>query len=288
MNSKGTLLTNLYLKGGGDPSLGPKGIASLAAAVRRSGIKSIPGKIVGDDGFFDRIRGIPALGGIDPYQGGLLGGLAYNHTGSAKAAASAFTLALRSAGVLVPKGHTIVGTAPYASVHVARHESLPASTLIRLTNVWSDNFYAEMLTKALGAIKLRSGSTESGLKAAASVLAKLGVRPIRADGSGISRRNRTSARTVQRLLGAMAANQPFIDSLPVAGVSGTLANRMRGTAAHRRCHAKTGTLSNMSALAGYCFTAKGRTISFALLMNYIDVWTARFRQDRIVSALAAG
>lgn len=286
ISSSGTLLTNVYIKGGGDPSLGPAGITQLAAAVRRAGIKSIPGKVIGDDSFFDRIRGVPALGGIDPYQGGLLGGLAYDHTGSAKAAASAFTLALRQAGVLVPKGHTITGTAPLAFRELARHDSAPVSTLIKWTNLPSDNFYAEMLTKAHGAIKRKQGSTDSGLKAAEAVLANLGVRPVRVDGSGLSRRNSTSARTVHKLLNAMASNRVFVDSLPTAGVSGTLATRLRGTSAQGRCHAKTGTLSNMSALAGYCFTTKGATVSFALLMNYVKPANARHRQDQIVKALA--
>lgn len=284
---QGNLKGSLFIKGGGDPTLGPTGIGELATAVRAAGVKAIPGKVVGDDGLFDRIRGIPALGGVDPYQGGLLSGLAYDHEGSAQGAATALTLALRRVGVKVPKGHTGTGTAPVAATTLASHDSAPISTLIRLTNQPSDNFYAEMLTKVHGAIKLSLGTTASGLKAAASALARLGVRPTRVDGSGLSRGNRTSARTVERLLAALAANKAFVDSLAVAGKSGTLASRMGGTPAAGRCRGKTGTLSNVIGLAGFCTTQQGRTIAFAMLMNSLDsVSAARHSQDQIVKALA--
>jgi D-alanyl-D-alanine carboxypeptidase/D-alanyl-D-alanine-endopeptidase (penicillin-binding protein 4) len=174
-----------------------------------------------------------------------------------------------------------------AATTLASHDSAPISTLIRLTNQPSDNFYAEMLTKVHGAIKLSLGTTASGLKAAASALARLGVRPTRVDGSGLSRGNRTSARTVERLLAALAANKAFVDSLAVAGKSGTLASRMGGTPAAGRCRGKTGTLSNVIGLAGFCTTQQGRTIAFAMLMNSLDsVSAARHSQDQIVKALA--
>ena len=287
IDAKGNLKGNLFIKGGGDPTLGPTGIAELATAVSAAGIKAIPGKVIGDDGLFDRIRGIPALGGVDSDQGGLLGGLAYDHDGSARAAATAFALALRRAGVKVPRGHAGIGTAPVTATTLASHDSAPISTLIRLTNQPSDNFYAEMLTKVHGALKLNLGTTAAGLKAAAVALARIGVKPKRVDGSGLSRGNRTSARTVERLLANLAANRAFVGSLAVAGQSGTLADRMGRTPAAGRCRGKTGTLSNVSGLAGFCKTPQGRTIAFAMLMNSLNsVSAARRSQDQIVKALA--
>ena len=155
-----------------------------------------------------------------------------------------------------------------------------------MTNQPSDNFFAEMLTKTLGAIKGGLGTTRSGLTVSKAELSKLGVRAIRVDGSGLGRGNRTSARSVVKLLSALATNKAFTDSLAVAGRSGTIANRMRGTTAAGRCRAKTGTLSDVSALAGYCTTRTDRTLAFAMLMNGVDVGRARARQDTIVSALA--
>ena len=78
----------------------------------------------------------------------------------------------------------------------------------------------------------------------------------------------------------------FGASLPVAGRSGTLYDRMRRTAARDRCQAKTGTLHDVSALAGYCETTAGARVAFAILMNYVNPYAARRLQDRMVSALA--
>jgi D-alanyl-D-alanine carboxypeptidase/D-alanyl-D-alanine-endopeptidase (penicillin-binding protein 4) len=75
-------------------------------------------------------------------------------------------------------------------------------------------------------------------------------------------------------------------SLPVVGRNGTMYNRMRGTAAQDRCHTKTGTLHDVSALAGYCTTTSGEHLAFAFLMNYIYPLSAHVWQDRMTVALA--
>jgi D-alanyl-D-alanine carboxypeptidase/D-alanyl-D-alanine-endopeptidase (penicillin-binding protein 4) len=79
----------------------------------------------------------------------------------------------------------------------------------------------------------------------------------------------------------------FTSSLAVAGRSGTLAHRMRGTAAEGRCRAKTGTLNFVANLAGYCHARGGDTIAFAFLMNGVNVLTARRAQDKMAAALAS-
>jgi D-alanyl-D-alanine carboxypeptidase/D-alanyl-D-alanine-endopeptidase (penicillin-binding protein 4) len=76
------------------------------------------------------------------------------------------------------------------------------------------------------------------------------------------------------------------DSLPIAGRDGTLDNRMRHGRARGRCHAKTGTLTGVSALSGYCRTRGGRTVVFSILMNRVNVTGARRIQDRMAQALA--
>ena len=88
------------------------------------------------------------------------------------------------------------------------------------------------------------------------------------------------------MLRAMAPDAAFTGSLAIAGRSGTLAYRMRGTSAQDRCRAKTGTLRDVSALAGYCATRGGGTVAFAFLMNYVSPYSARILQDRMTSALA--
>ena len=78
----------------------------------------------------------------------------------------------------------------------------------------------------------------------------------------------------------------FEGSLAVAGRTGTIRKRMRGTAAQDRCRAKTGTLIGVSALAGLCESAGGDTIAFAMLMNRVSVARAHGVQDRVATAIA--
>ena len=78
----------------------------------------------------------------------------------------------------------------------------------------------------------------------------------------------------------------FEGSLAVAGRTGTIRRRMRGTAAQDRCRAKTGTLIGVSALAGLCDSAGGHTIAFAMLMNRMNLARAHGVQDRVAAAIA--
>jgi PBP4 family serine-type D-alanyl-D-alanine carboxypeptidase len=113
-----------------------------------------------------------------------------------------------------------------------------------------------------------------------------------ADGSGVSRYNLVTARQVVDLLAYMAGRQDlapaFLSALPIAGVDGTLEDRMRGTAAERRARAKTGSLSGVSALSGYVMTAGGERLAFSLMMEFFPGSTAppRAVQDSVVAALA--
>ena len=109
------------------------------------------------------------------------------------------------------------------------------------------------------------------------------------DGSGLSRRNSVSPQEVVKLLAAMYRDRTdgpaFESSLPIAGREGTVADRMRGTAAEGNCATKTGTLDGVSALSGYCH-AGGHTIAFSVLNNGVDVNAARVAQDRVAAAIA--
>jgi serine-type D-Ala-D-Ala carboxypeptidase/endopeptidase (penicillin-binding protein 4) len=161
--------------------------------------------------------------------------------------------------------------------------------LIRLTNVPSDNFLAEMLVKELGAQFAGAGTTAAGTGVVRAQLASFGVHPRLVDGSGLSRADRTTPREVVRLLETMHHQEvagTFEGSLAVAGRTGTIRKRMRGTAAQDRCRAKTGTLIGVSSLAGVCVAAGGHTIAFAMLMNRAGVGRAHGVQDRIAAAIA--
>jgi D-alanyl-D-alanine carboxypeptidase/D-alanyl-D-alanine-endopeptidase (penicillin-binding protein 4) len=161
--------------------------------------------------------------------------------------------------------------------------------LVRLTNVPSDNFDAEMLLKTLGAHFGAGGTTPAGVAVVRSQLATFGVHPRIVDGSGLSRADRTTPRQVVRLLERMQGAEvgpQFGASLPVVGRTGTMRKRMRGTVAQDRCQAKTGTLRAVSALAGYCRTTGGHTLAFAMLMSTAFITRAHGIQDRMTKAIA--
>ena len=312
--SAGTFTGNLYLRGGGDPTFGSAGFVSrawgtgatvsdLARAVARAGIGRVRGDIVGDESYFDRRRGVPSTGYAFSYDiGAPLSALEFNRglantNGSAiqshpaAFAANQLRAALRAAGVRVI-GSIREGATPATARRLARVSSPPMSTLIRLTNVPSDNYLAEMLLKDLGAAFGAGGSTAAGTAVVRAQLARFGIQPAAlVDGSGLSHRDHTSPRQVVTLLSRMAASpslaQPFRSSLAVACRSGTLAFRMCGTAASGRCRGKTGTLSGVSALSGYCPVSGGRTIAFSFLMNGVGNSGAHILQNRMAAAIAA-
>jgi D-alanyl-D-alanine carboxypeptidase/D-alanyl-D-alanine-endopeptidase (penicillin-binding protein 4) len=153
----------------------------------------------------------------------------------------------------------------------------------------SDNYDAEMLAKDLGADFGAAGSTAAGTAVVRSTIARFGITPTIVDGSGLSRLDRTSPHQVVKLLSGMAGTSQgatLDGALAVVGRTGTVYNRMRGTAAQDRCHAKTGTLHDVSALAGYCATLGGDRVAFAFLMNRVYPLGAHVLQDKMTVALA--
>ena len=290
-----TLRGPLFLVGGGDPALGNGGVRALARQVRGAGIRRVEGGIRADDSVFDRRRGVPDSNwGYSPYIGALLSGLSFKGAGRrgdpAKAAAAALRKWLRRSGVGVKAGvHR--GTAPRSVLRrdaVAKHNSATIASLIAATNKPSNNFYAEMLLKRIWAKPGRRGTTKGGAKAVRRFARRWGAKVRAVDGSGLTRGNRASPQSVGHLLSAMQRHDDdgaFYDSLPVAGQEGTLDGRMEGTRAAGRCRAKTGTLTGVSALSGYCNTNGGR-VAFSILMNGIDVNRAHVLQDRMAVAIA--
>lgn len=285
---------DLYLRGGGDPTLGPDDLQRLSRALDAAGILRVDGSVLGDESRFDLLRGSFDTGGAyDRDIGGVLSALALNR-GFAKdgrpaaQAARQFAKVLRADGIRV-EGASGAGAAPAGAQALASAASPPMRDLIRLTNVPSDNFLAEMLLKDLGAEFAGAGTTAAGAGVVRTQLAALGVTPQVVDGSGLSRADRTTPRQVVHLLEAMHGQDvagAFEGSLAVAGRTGTIRKRMRGTAAQDRCKGKTGTLIGVSALAGLCEAAGGHTIAFAMLMNRTNVARAHGVQDRVSAAIA--
>jgi D-alanyl-D-alanine carboxypeptidase/D-alanyl-D-alanine-endopeptidase (penicillin-binding protein 4) len=176
------------------------------------------------------------------------------------------------------------------------HTSAPLTELLPLLNKPSDNLIAECLMRTLGAVVHREGSSAAGERVMRDFLRQAGLN-LNAlnivDGSGLSRRNQISARNLVTLLRYMASHpqaKVFFDSLPIAGVDGTLRNRLVNTPAQGKVRAKTGSLSRVSTLAGYLTTASGEELVFAILMNNYNgpTATARAVQDAILLRLVQG
>jgi serine-type D-Ala-D-Ala carboxypeptidase/endopeptidase (penicillin-binding protein 4) len=285
---------DLYLRGGGDPTLDGEGILALARAVKAAGIIRVDGSVLGDESRFDGLRGSYRTGGAyDPDMGGVLSAVALRRGFSkdgrpAARAAGQLAKALRAEGVRVDR-RSGSGTTPDDAQVLATVQSPPMRELVRLTNVPSDNFIAEMLVKAVGSRFGDAGTTAAGTGVMRRQLATFGVRPAIFDGSGLARADRTTPRDVVRLLATLHGHElgeAFEASLAVAGRTGTIRKRMRGTAAQDRCRAKTGTLVGVSALAGLCTATGGHTLAFAYLMNGMSIARAHRVQDHMTVAIA--
>ena len=161
-----------------------------------------------------------------------------------------------------------------AGMEIASYSHRLDST-VTFMNKASDNLTAEVLLKILAAEKNGNpGSAAAGTSAVSAYLNGIGIdttKIAQADGSGLSRYNLTSPSVIIRLLQAMERDSlhfpAFYSSLPIAGVDGTIAKRMRGTRAEGNLRAKTGSLSAVSALSGYVRTVDGELLAFSVLMQ---------------------
>jgi D-alanyl-D-alanine carboxypeptidase/D-alanyl-D-alanine-endopeptidase (penicillin-binding protein 4) len=303
---------NLYLRGGGDPTFGSSSFirghyggagASVQALatqlVRARGIQHVTGAIVGDESYLDTRRGEPSSGfAFDPFLEGTLSALAFNRgeRGSERGqhapaafAAHALWATLKGRGVSI-RGRWGAAATPAGAVLLAQVPSPPLAQLLGLMLPPSDNYFAETLIKDLGARFAGSGTTAAGAAVVrATVAAAFGLHPSVVDGSGLSESDRTSPEQIGSLLVALAGSPlgaVLRSHLAVAGRSGTLVHRMRGTGAAGNCQAKTGTLTGVSNLAGYCRSANGHTVTFAIFTDGIGVEAAHTVQDHMAISLA--
>ena len=286
---------NIYLKGRADPVLQPHDIAKLGDALLETGMKSIQGDIVVDETYLDTVREGPgwmwddgplrisalSIRQIEPEPGSRSRALACGHL---------LKNELIEKGIEVI-GDVISGTVPQDARSVAKHLSPPLADILKLMNKPSDNWIAELLFKTVGAeVMGEPGTWTKGREAVTEFLTEtVGEMPVHrfVDGSGLSRYNLLNVELLTQLLVYMYHNfelmPEYLASLPIAGVDGTLSNRMQGVYAEKVLRAKTGTLSGVSALAGYTVTADGEPLAFGILISHYvgSAVPARSIQDKI-------
>jgi len=302
----GVVEGDVYLVGGGDPLLTTPGyqqalenpdqlvnpFAPLAERVAAAGVREIRGDIVADESRYDAERWVRTWPERYRREGyvGPLSALIVNdgNTGlsvmpdrpSASRqpgdppilAAETLKSYLLSRGVLVTGG-PVAGIAPAGAVELARLESLPMRDLVTEMIADSDNTTAELLVKELGLARAGTGSTDAGVAVIAETLAARGLPTdglVVTDGSGLDTGNRVSCKLLVAALDEQGPTSVLAQALPIAGETGTLRKRMRNTPAQGRVRAKTGTLREVNALAGFATTTSGATLTFAYVVNGPD------------------
>ncbi|RKU09626.1 D-alanyl-D-alanine carboxypeptidase/D-alanyl-D-alanine-endopeptidase [Candidatus Poribacteria bacterium] len=289
------VIGDIYLKGRADPVLQPQDIVKLVDTLLETGLKSIQGDIVVDTTYLDTVREGPgwmwddrplrisalSIRQIEPEPGT-----------RSRALACGYLLKneLMEKGIEVT-GDVVPGTVPLDARTAAKHLSPPLADIIKLMNKPSDNWIAELLFKTIGAeVMGEPGTWQKGREAVNEFLAEImGEPPVHrfVDGSGLSRYNLLNAELLTKLLVYMYRNfelmPEYLASLPIAGTDGTLINRMQDVSAEKVLRAKTGTLSGVSALAGYTITADDEVFAFGILIShYVGSATpARDIQDHI-------
>jgi serine-type D-Ala-D-Ala carboxypeptidase/endopeptidase (penicillin-binding protein 4) len=291
---------SLVLKGNGDPTLSTAGLRSLAAQLKLAGIRSVTKGIVADETSYDARRMVAGWkAGYYINESPPLSALVVNRarvgryvSGTpALSAGIAFRDVLRKAGIAV-SGTVRVGQADDWTESLASVTSPSLATIIRFMDRESDNFTAEMLLKQLGLYVLDRGTSAAGASVVTQTLAEAGV-PMAGvrivDGSGLSRLDRLTARALGDLLEKAWADPDvgpsLLAALPVAGVNGTMEDRLRKAPARGRVVAKTGTTDVASSLSGYV----PDRYAFAIVQNGhpVSYYWARRAQDRFALVLAA-
>jgi D-alanyl-D-alanine carboxypeptidase/D-alanyl-D-alanine-endopeptidase (penicillin-binding protein 4) len=300
---------NLYLHGGGDPTFGdgswnaayehgygPTAL-QLAQQLRHDGIRRVTGHIFADESLFDSDRGGPATNNLPdtPDYGGEMSALVYDHGMSAGHmspavfAAHELALTLRGMGDSVGAAGRTRDT-PSGAAQLAVVKSPPLSVLVKLMDVPSDDLIADMLAKQLGARLLGQGTLAAGATEIEQAIASgYRLHPTIFDGSGLDRDDQTTPAQVVTLLRRVSGTPTgglLYAALPVVGRTGTVEGIAVRTPAANHCVAKTGTLDNVTNLAGYCRTRGGSSLTFALMIDGPANYQATPMLSSVVAAIA--
>jgi D-alanyl-D-alanine carboxypeptidase/D-alanyl-D-alanine-endopeptidase (penicillin-binding protein 4) len=315
------VVDGIWVVGGGDPVLATADYqarfdepqvftdyGTLADALVAAGVREIRGDVVGDESRYDAVRTVPTWDPvfIRDHEAGPLSALSLNDgfasyppTRSNMASVPADDPAANAASVLIDllraRGVTVTGiarsgAAPADATEVAAIQSAPLAEVVGQMLAASDNTTAELLIKELGHATSGTGTTAGGVAAARAVLEADGVAVegiVLNDGSGLDRGDRLTCSALVAMLEDAGADSLLAGGMAVAGQTGTLRERLVGTEADGNLRAKTGSVRNSRALAGFADTEAG-AVTFAYIANAsptIDGATNLALQDQIGLAL---
>lgn len=318
----GVLDGDLFVIGGGDPLLttrayqlkleNPEQLSNpfgqLADNIKAAGITEIRGDVVGDDSRYSTQRWIPTW--PTRYQKdtyiGPLGALMVNDgftgftedpdgapVGKIEPGDPATLAAATLVTLLEDRGITVTGTArsaraPESVTPVATLDSLPLDEIVSELIDDSDNVTAELLGRELGLQARGDGSTPAGIGVLTETLTANGL-PTQGldllDASGLDPADQVTCALIVAALDAQGRDSVVGRSLPVAGETGTLRKRMRGTDAQGNVRAKTGTLAEVNSLAGFATTKGGAELTFAYILNGADQSRGTAPLDELAVAL---
>jgi D-alanyl-D-alanine carboxypeptidase/D-alanyl-D-alanine-endopeptidase (penicillin-binding protein 4) len=191
-------------------------------------------------------------------------------------------------------GSTVTGKAP-ASEPLLRFASVPLADALTSLNKYSNNLMTRNLFLTLGAEKYGAPATpDQGARAVREMLSEGGVstrKLVLENGAGLSRIARVSATTLSQLLRAAYQSPLFAEfesALPIVALDGTLKRRFKGSSLAGNAHLKTGTLRDVSALAGYVYTTRGKRVIFVMLVNHANANRSEAAQRALLEWVQTG
>jgi D-alanyl-D-alanine carboxypeptidase/D-alanyl-D-alanine-endopeptidase (penicillin-binding protein 4) len=319
---------DLLVIGRGDPTISDnmRGVATtvmdaLADSIRAHGIRQISGSLARiGNAFPDSVHGFGwEWDDLGEYYGSGVDELIFNegmapttlrpppdstrdslYSGPAKDPGTGYLNALHDA--LVRK-HISVETGvvdslmstPFKMDTLFTFVSLPMRNILPALMKPSQNQIAEILFKTIGLVRGGMGTSDSARKIVGAQLLAWGAQPdgfVIRDGSGLSRHDLVSPETIVKVLDKIQQDTAFAvyyNAMPIAGVDGTLENRMKGTPAQGNVHAKTGSIDAARSLSGYVTSADGERLIFSILANNWTTPSSAVTEvgDQISSALAS-
>ena len=312
----GTIEGNIYIKGFGNPTFESEDLDSLVNELYQTGLRKITGDVVGDDTYFDNVYSradwineersnvkLPPISAlvIDRNRTTVTrkrkrGYRTYfvNVSNPPLFAAKQLKEKLTTYGIEV-EGKSVSLQAP-DRVKILAESSITLRELLQKINKRSDNFLAECLFKTIGAVY--SGQQGNSFFSTQAILSYIRDNGIYSegtqivDGSGISRFDQVTVGALTGLLEKIYFNiknyQDFYNSLSIAGIDGTLKDRMIGTPAENNFRGKTGTLNGVSSVSGYVTTADGDDLIVCIFFEFTKGGARKYRdiQDRIIELLA--